>query len=604
MSEVSLNIKNGMAIIKAKVRLMPKSCGVYQMLDAAGKHLYIGKAKVLPKRVVSYANIAKLPNRLKRMVSQIANIEWILTRTESEALLLEASMIRSKKPPFNIALRDDKSFPYIMIEKGHDFPRITKFRGKLKKGNLYFGPFASAGSVNETISELQKIFLIRPCSDQFFATRKRPCLQYQIKRCSAPCVGKIKKEDYAISIKEVIEFLNGRSSSVQKLLISQMEECSEKMEYEKAASLRDRIKILTQIQSKNILTNHNLQDADIITVAQGKENSYGIQVFFVRVGRNYGSKMYYFDDLEDMKQDELLGSFITQFYSHSVVPKEVIVNILPSDSEVIADAYNLNFRVTKTGAVKDLVEFAVENTKEALKRHEIERMKGDANFKNLQKLLDLDKEVKRIEVYDNSHTFGQDQVGCMVVATPAGFDKNSYRVFNIKSAQKHDDYGMLREVLSRRCKALDEQNYPQLMVIDGGKGQLSVVMEVLAGFGIDDIKVVAVAKGEDRNAGREVVYCDDGRVIRLPRDDKTLHFIQYIRNEVHRFAITSHRKKRGKSTTYSKLDDLPNIGPKRKKLLLNHFGSFEAIKQASVEDLGKVEGIGKNFANKLKNMLS
>lgn len=600
MSEVSANIKNGIAIIKAKVQLMPKSCGVYQMLDASGKHLYIGKAKVLPKRVVSYANIAKLPNRLKRMVSQIANIEWILTRTESEALLLEASMIRSKKPPFNIALRDDKSFPYIMLEKGHDFPRITKFRGKLKKGNLYFGPFASAGSVNETISELQKIFLIRPCSDQFFASRKRPCLQYQIKRCSAPCVGKIMKEDYAISIKEVVEFLNGKSSSVQKLLISQMEECSNKMEYEMAASLRDRIKILTQIQSKNILTNHNLQDADIITIAEGKKSSFGIQVFFVRIGRNYGSKMYYFDGLEDMQQDELLGSFLTQFYTHSVVPKEVIVNTLPTEHEIIASAYNLNFRVPKNGAVKDLVEFAVENTQEALKRHEIERMKGDANFKNLQKLLDIDKEIKRIEVYDNSHTFGQDQVGCMVVATPAGFDKNSYRVFNIKSAKKHDDYGMLREVLTRRCKALDEANYPQLMVIDGGKGQLSVVKEVLAGFGIEDIKVVAVAKGEDRNAGREVIYCDDGQVIRLPRDDKTLHFIQYIRNEVHRFAITSHRKKRGKAVVYSKLDELPNIGPKRKKLLLSHFGSFEAIKSASIEDLAKISGIGVELAKKIK----
>lgn len=603
MNQKVTKIKDSIALIRARALEMPRNPGVYQMFDAKGRHLYIGKAKDLPKRVSSYANIQKLPNRLKRMVLQIASIEWILTKTESEALLLEASMIRANKPPFNIALKDDKSFPYITIDKKHDFPRIAKYRGKINKDAMYFGPFASAGAVNQTITELQRIFLIRPCSNDFFASRKRPCLQYQIKRCSAPCVDKISKQDYAFLIKETVDFLSGRNSSVQRMLIEQMDDASNKMEYEKAAQIRDRIKVLTQIQAKNVFTAHKILEADLITVVSNNKGHVCIQVFFIRIGRSYGSKVFHFEDYAEESESKLLTSFISQFYHNKILPQEVLTNIEPEDNKILKEVLKLAIRVPKNGGAKDLVEFAVSNTEEALKRKMIEKIKSDANFSSLKKLLGIKKEIKRIEVYDNSHTYGTSQVGCMIVATASGFDKNAYRIFNIKDSKKHDDYGMMREVFARRLKALDESNFPDLVIVDGGKGQLNVVKEVFDGLGVEDVKIISVAKGENRNAGMEVVYTDNGDVIKLPKDDKTLHFIQYIRNEVHRFAITSHKKQRDKKFIKSQLDNIPSIGAKRKKDLLGHFGSVEAIKNAKKEDLLKVSGISEKTADIIKKLL-
>jgi excinuclease ABC subunit C len=599
------NIKNGVKVIKEQVGSMPQAAGVYKMYSVHDICLYVGKAKNLPKRVISYTKIDALPNRLRRMVSQVHRMEYVLTNTEAEALILEANLIKSDKPIYNIALKDDKSFPYIVIEQKHEFPRITKYRGKPKKGGVYFGPFASAGSVNETITQIQKIFQIRPCSDPFFSSRERPCLQYQIKRCTAPCVGKISKENYAVLIEDTKKFLNGDSTAIQEHLSKDMRMASEHMDYERAGVIRDRIKALAHIQAKNIFNNYQIQDTDLIVVYRNENGNCCLQIFFIRTGQNYGNKAYYFDDIEEDYLGEIIENFIGQFYQNNLPPKQIVVDrdIINGDdlSSALSDyvKYKVTIKKPKVGALKDLVEFAQDNAKNALMERERERIQNSQVLQGVANLFKLTKPIKRIEVYDNSHNFGTYAVGAMVVATPEGFQKGEYRSYLIQTPKKQDDYAMLREVLTRRLEKLNAKNYPSIMLVDGGKGHFGAAKEVMKSFGIDDIKLVCIAKGVNRNAGREHFYTDDQDVFQLPKGDKTLHYLQTIRDEVHRFAITAHRKKRSKDIKKSSLDDLAGIGAKRKKALLNYFGSVAAIKAASVDDIIKVDGISRKMAESI-----
>jgi excinuclease ABC subunit C len=609
MIEINGGIKNGIAILKEKIANMPCCPGVYQMLDQNKKHLYIGKAKNLPKRVVNYTHIERLPNRLRRMVSQIHDIEIITTKTEAEALLLEASLIKSLKPVYNIDLRDDKSFPYIVIEKNHEYPRITKFRGKLAKNQEYYGPFASAGKVNETIVELQKMFLIRPCSDSFFASRERPCLQYQIKRCSAPCVEKISQPDYTHSLQMVRDFLSGKSSDIQKELTKLMEKYSSNFEYERAAEIRDRIKLLTQMQAKNIFHEHKIKDADIIASFKDSDKTC-IQIFFIRGGKSFGNKAYFPANTSELDNTEIIENFIGQFYQKNPPPLNIIIEEeLPNKQlieEALTELYKTQviIRIAKTKEQKDLIDFVLDNAKEALRNKEHEALKYKRLLNNIAKLFALKSTPRRIEVYDNSHIQGQNSIGAMVVFKSTGFDKNSYRKYKIKTTQIGDDYAMLREVLTRRLKKLEPDNYPDLLLIDGGKGQLSIARQVLEEFNlVDSIKIVAISKGPNRNAGREYFHTLNDEPFQLPRDDENLHFLQLLRNEVHRFAITSHRKAREKNVYKSQIDDLPGIGPKKKKAILNYFGSFDALKEARIEDIIKIDGISHKIAKKIYDYL-
>ncbi len=599
------NIKNGTKVIKEQVDSMPQAAGIYKMYDAHNICLYVGKAKNLPKRVISYTKIEALPNRLRRMVSQVSRMEYMITKTEAEALILEASLIKSDKPIFNIALKDDKSFPYIVIEQNHEFPRITKYRGKPKKGGIYFGPFASAGSVNQTITQIQKIFQIRPCTNDFFAARTRPCLQYQIKRCTAPCVGKIEKNEYAVLVDETKKFLNGDSTAIQHHLSKDMHQASEKMDYERAAIIRDRIKALSHIQAKNIFSNYQIKDTDLIALHRNDNGNCCLQVFFIRTGQNYGHKAYFFDDVEEDYLGEILETFIGQFYQNNLPPKQIVIDREIVNGDDISSAltdyikYKVTIKTPKIGALKDLIEFAQDNAKNALMERERQRITNAHQLQAVANLFKMTKQIKRIEVYDNSHNFGTYAVGAMIVATPDGFQKSEYRSFLIQTPKKQDDYAMLREVLTRRLEKLNSKNYPSLMLVDGGKGHFGAAKEVMKSFGINDIKLVCIAKGVNRNAGREHFYTDDQDIFQLPKGDKTLHYLQTIRDEVHRFAITAHRKKRAKDLKKSTLDDLPGIGAKRKNALLSYFGSVAAIKAASVEDIIKVDGISRKMAEKI-----
>jgi excinuclease ABC subunit C len=604
-----ISVKKGIEIIKAQVATMPKAPGVYRMIDHEGKILYVGKAKNLPKRVISYTRIEQLPNRLRRMVSQITTIEVITTQTEAQALLLESSMIKALQPRFNIALRDDKSFPYILIDETHPYPRITKYRGKKMEGGTYFGPFASASSVKDTITELQKLFQIRPCSNSFFESRDRPCLQHQIKRCSAPCVRKVTEEEYRGLIEQTKEFLSGKSDKVQKRLIAEMQEASNKHEYEKAAMLRDRIQLLTKIQAKNIFSDGGITDADVLAIAKHEEQ-YCVQIFFIRGSKNYGNKTY-FPRGADSNESEVLSTAIGQFYQVAEPPKLLLVNVLPIEPQLLEEALSQlagrKVKIAKplTGSKADLVAFAFDNATRALKKYEQETSKQEELLRQIAELFGIDEDIKRIEIYDNSHISGQHAVGCMVVAGREGFIKSEYRKYIIKeNFSEADDYAMLREVLTRRLKRLTEDNMPNIMLIDGGKGHFTVTNEVLERFGVaDQIKVVCIAKGRDRNAGREWFFTDDQPPFQLPPGDSRLYYLERLRDEVHRFAIQTHRKRRSKAISFSVIERIPKIGVKRKKALLQFFGSPDAIREATVEDLARVEGVSKNLAAEIYNYL-
>ena len=601
----------GKELIRKKIPLISNSPGVYRMLDKKDRVLYVGKAKNLPNRLKSYAFDKNLPTRTERMLTLTNNLEIITTDNEAEALLLEANLIKKFKPKFNVLLRDDKSFPYIFIEKGCDWPQLSKHRGRKNKNGYYFGPFASAGSANWTIKILQKVFLLRVCNDSVFKNRDRPCILYQIKRCSAPCVNHLNKTEYSKLVKDSVLFLSGKSKSIQKKLSLEMEKSSEKMDYEKAATLRDRIKALTQIQSSQNISSTNLNNADVISVAQ-EAGKTCVQVFFYRSKQNWGNQSYFPLHDKSHTAEEVLTSFITQFYENKNVPVEIILNKKIKDLSLIKAA--LEKKEKKFISIKNpikgnglkLSKMAEKNAKEALTRKIFE---SETNNKLLNEVADkfkLDIVPRIIEVYDNSHIQGSNSVGALITFGSEGFVKKQYRKFNIKNKELNagDDYGMLKEVFQRRfSKIIKNKKHmdltiPDLVIIDGGKGQYSVGRKTLDEYGFHDIPIIAIAKGKNRNKGDETFF-HQGSIVKLNKREPLLFFLQRLRDEAHRFAISSHRMKRKKNLTKSLLDQINGIGRSRKKALLNYFGSAKAVESASFNDLKKVEGIENFVAKKI-----
>lgn len=601
------SLEKGAQIIRDFANNLPVTPGVYRMLAENDDVLYVGKAKALKKRVMSYANVNKLPSRLQRMVAYTVAMEVVHTHTEVEALLLESNLIKKLKPRYNILLRDDKSFPYILVTGDHDYAQITKHRGARKAKGEYFGPFASAGAVNRTIDTLQRAFKLRNCSDSVFANRKRPCLQYHIKRCTAPCVDMVGKEEYAEQVDQARRFLNGESAAVQEHFAQKMEQASQNEDFEKAAEFRDQIKALTSVQTQQDINLEGIGDVDVVSLAQTEGRSC-VQVFFFRGGQNFGNWSYFPRHNADDIAEDIMSIFISQFYNSKPVPKQVFVSHNPTDKELLEEALSvrrdgLKIEISKParGKRKRLMEFVSRNAEDALKRNISERASESRHLKAVAELFDLDSPPKRIEVYDNSHISGTNMVAGMVVAGEEGFIKNAYRKFNIRDAAAADDYGMMREVMERRFGLAlkegvqpDDESWPDLLLIDGGKGQLSAVKETLEELGVyDKLAVVAIAKGEDRNAGREEFFIDGKPSFKLPVNDSTLHYLQRLRDEVHRFAIGAHRTRRKNDISKSPLDQIEGIGAKRKKALLQYFGSAKAVAGAGVQDLMQVEGISK-----------
>ena len=608
------SLERGAEVIRGYARNLPEKPGVYRMLDAKGDVLYVGKARALKKRVVTYSHVMKLPNRLKRMVSETITMEFILTNSEVEALLLESNLIKNLKPRFNILLRDDKSFPYIMVTNDHDFPQVKKHRGLRGEGGEYFGPFANAGAVNHTIDLLQRVFKLRNCTDSYFAARKRPCLQYHIKRCTAPCVGKIGKEDYARNVEQARAFLSGQSRALQDDFRAKMEDASEAMDYETAAEYRDKIASLSSVQVHQDINIEGLNDLDVIAFHQ-REGKTCIQAFFFRGGQNFGNRAYFPRHDSDVAPQTVMASFLAQFYEGKSIPPEIVVGVMPAERELLEQALamrdkrgrRISIARPQRGQRKRLLDFVEKNAKEALARHLLER-KGEAELlEGVAGLFAMEAVPERIEVYDNSHISGTNMVGAMVVAGIEGFRKGAYRKFNIRQAEAADDYGMMREVMARRFgRAIKDEidrgseEWPDLLLIDGGLGQFNAVKEILQELGVwEDLTVVAIAKGPDRNAGREQFFVEGREAFQLPINDPVLHYLQRLRDEVHRFAIGAHRKRRSMDITRNPLDEIPGIGAARKRALLHHFGSAKAIKSAGVEDLLKVEGISRAQAEKI-----
>lgn len=586
--------------IKNLINNAPIEPGIYQMLDKDGIILYIGKAKVLRNRLKNYMG-NKLTGKTLLMVRQIANIEWVITKNESEALILESRLIRKHKPKYNVLLKDDKSFPYIVVRKDHDFPQVNKYRGKVnKEKNKYFGPFASAMEVNNALKFLQKNFKLRNCTDNYFSQRKRPCLQYQIGRCSAPCVDKISKKEYAESIRQAIMFLSGDSKKLQAKLAKEMAAHSLNMEYEKAAEIRDRIRNLSYIQLKNETTAGEALDLDALAVSESL-GTYGVTISFYRKGQFFGQKTYFFEG-EAKSREEALSSFIGQFYQNSSAPSEIILNIKIDDSELLENAISqiqnskVKILTPSRGPRKSIIVDTMEAGEKALESKIKNQSAKDEILEEIVDIFDLDAIPERIEIYDNSHIMGSSAVGAMVVAGREGFLKNEYRIYNMEN-KVGDDYAMLAEVLTRRMKKIKDgkSKAADLMIIDGGKGQLSTAKKVMDKMDMN-LNMVAMSKGVDRNAGKEIFHMLDGKEFTLDRNTKPMKYLQILRDEAHNFAINSHRKKRGKNIYFSSLDKIPGIGPTRKKALLNYFGGIEEVKNATLKDLMKVEGISKKVA--------
>ena len=609
------DLEAGVAAIREVLKTLPRNPGVYRMQDARGDVLYVGKARALRNRVTNYTQVAKLPKRLQRMVSQTRSMTIVTTRTEAEALLLEAQLIKRFRPAYNVLLRDDKSFPFIMLREDHAFPRIQKHRGarRVKKAH-YYGPFASAGSVTRTLNALQKLFLLRSCSDSFFENRSRPCLLYQIKRCSAPCVGRIGDQDYGELVEEAKQFLAGKSTGVQGRLSHQMAQAAEKQDYELAAVYRDRLRALTYIQGSQTVHAEGLGDADVFALAC-KAGTVSIQAFFIRGGQNWGHRAFFPAHTNDVPEAEVLSSFLVQFYEDMPPPKRILVDRDLADRELLEQA--LSERAERKVAIEQpvrgsrrrLMEQARRNAEEALDRRMAETTTQGKILRELADTFELTDVPKRIEVYDNSHIMGTNATGAMIVAGPEGFRKNSYRKFNIKRPETRpgDDFAMMREVLERRFARLEKEDpdrqsgdWPERLLIDGGTGQLSAVCEVMEDMGVHDVPVVGVAKGPHHGRdGREVFHLPGGREITLPPNSALLFYLQRLRDEAHRFAIGTHRAKRAKSLTTSTLDEVPGIGPNRKRALLMHFGTARAVKGAALEDLEKAPGISQAMARQL-----
>ena len=600
------DVETGALVIGRYAKMAPAGPGVYRMIDAAGEVLYVGKARHLKKRVQSYARGQGHGNRIARMVADTAAMEFVTTATEIEALLLEANLIKRLKPHFNVVLRDDKSFPFILIARDHAVPQILKHRGARSRKGDYFGPFASAGAVGRTINTLQRAFLLRSCSDAYFKNRLRPCLLYQIKRCSAPCTGEISVEDYGKLVDEALAFLTGESNEVKRRLHRLMDEASLKQDYERAASFRDRLTALSHIQSRQGINPASVKEADVFAAHQ-EAGQTCIQVFIFRTGNNWGNRAYSPRADKSLSVEEVLESFVAQFYDVKPPPKLVLLSHDIAGRRLLAEALSLRagrkIEVGKPvrGERRDLVEHALVNAREALARRLADSSSQAAIFSRLAELLDLDEAPERIEVYDNSHISGTNPVGAMIVAGPEGFIKAQYRKFNMRNEDlaPGDDYAMMREMLTRRFRRLAKVNgsaAPDLVLIDGGPGQLGAAYEVLDELGLSEIKVAAVAKGPDRNAGHERVYLKGREPLLLEPRDPVLYCIQKLRDEAHRFAIGAHRAKRKKTITASPLDEVPGIGPARKRALLQHFGSAKAVSRAGVADLEAVDGISAQMA--------
>ena len=605
-------IEAGVETIRGYVRKLPETPGVYRMLSEEDEVLYVGKARALKRRVSAYTNLSKLPLRLQRMVAQTRKMEFVHTETEVEALLLESNLIKKLKPRYNILLRDDKSFPYILITTDHDYPQITKHRGAKKRKGEYFGPFASAGNVNRTIAVMQRAFLLRNCSDNVFANRKRPCLQYHIKRCTAPCVGYVSKEEYADQLSEALEFFRGESQSILKRFSDKMQKASDDMAFEEAAKFRDRIRALSSMQVTQDINFTGMKDVDFIALYQ-REGRSCVQVFFIRAGQNFGNASYFPRHKDDETPEDIMGAFLAQFYESKPVPKEICVSQPPTDGALLEEALSgkagVKVKISKParGDRRRVIEFAMNNARNALERHMVEKTSEGRLLDGVAALFGLPERPKRIEVYDNSHISGTNMVGGMIVAGEDGFNKNAYRKFNIKHAAGSDDYGMMREVLERRFqRALKEgveiggEDWPDLLLIDGGRGQFNAVKEVLEECGVyDDLTVVGIAKGVDRNAGREKFFMDGRAEFQLPENDPVLHYLQRLRDEAHRFAIGAHRTRRKMDITRSPLDQIEGVGPAKKRALLNYFGSAKAVSDAGVTDLQNAEGISLALAQKI-----
>ncbi len=606
----------GLAVIEAVLATLPLSPGVYRMLDAKGEALYVGKARSLKKRVANYTQVHRLEERLRRMVMDTASMEIVTTHTEAEALLLEANLIKRLKPRYNIVLRDDKSYPWLMLADDHPFPQVTKHRGTQSRPGSYWGPFASAWAVNQTVNAMERLFLLRSCADTVFSNRSRPCLLHQIKRCSAPCVGRIDQEDYARLVDQARAFLSGKIATVQRELSAEMEAASERLEFERAATVRDRIRALTHVQGSGIINPASLTDADIIALWQIAGQSC-VQVFFVRGGRNNGNRAHFPSTVKSDEPADVLSAFIAQFYDDKPPPPLILTNHDLPEGDLIADALTLRagkagrrveIAVPRRGEKCQVVKHAETNAREALERRLAESAGQTKLLEGVATLFGLAATPDRIETYDNSHIMGQAAYGVMVVAGAEGFRKNAYRKYSIRSAiSPGDDFGMMREVLERRfARAQKEQeagepptDWPDMVLIDGGAGQYSAARAVLDDLGVTDVTLVAIAKGPDRDAGREWFFTADKPPFQLPPRDPVLYYLQRLRDEAHRFAITTHRAGRSKALVTSELDEIPGIGSARKRALLNHFGSARGVKQAGLDDLQAAPGISKETAKRI-----
>ncbi|MFA7440887.1 MAG: excinuclease ABC subunit UvrC [Sphingomonadaceae bacterium] len=608
------DLEAGLAAIRNTLQTLPAKPGVYRMYDAEEQILYVGKARALRNRVANYTQIQGLSRRILRMVAQTRGMTVVTTNSEAEALLLEAQLIKRFRPPYNVLLRDDKSFPFIALGGRHRFPRLSKHRGARDVNHIYYGPFASGGAVNTTLNALQKLFLLRSCTDSFMANRSRPCLLYQIRRCSAPCVGRIDEAGYAELVEDARAFLSGRSQDVQRKLADRMNAAAAVQDYEQAAVFRDRLQALTAIQgTQAINAESQTLDADVIAMAQ-QGGTACVQIFFIRGGQNWGHRAVFPSHVAGVSEDEILTAFLGQFYADLVPARQIFLDRALPEATVVADAlseragYRVTLSTPQRGHRRRLVEQAMRNAREAVERRLAEATTQLRNLEAVAALFNLNEPPQRIEIYDNSHVQGSHALGAMVVAGPEGFRKSAYRKFNMKAGDitPGDDFGMMRAMLFRRFARLEREDperqtadWPDLLLIDGGKGQVTAAVAALDDLGVEDVAVVGIAKGPDRNAGREIFHLPDGRELALPPNDPLLYFLQRLRDEAHRFAIGAHRQKRSKAMTVSTLDEVPGIGPARKKALLTHFGTTRAVKDATVEDLQKAPGISRATAEAL-----
>ena len=612
MINKSLEIKkiSGREILSRKVKSMPEKPGVYRMLGEKKNVLYVGKAKNIKKRLQSYVRPTGNNNRITKMVSLIKDVEITITENETDALLLELNLIKSHKPRYNIMLRDDKTFPYIHLSKGKLPSRLSKYRGSRNKPGEYFGPFAMEGSVKKTINIIQKAFLLRTCTDSYYQNRQRPCLLFQIKKCSGPCTNEISEKDYRLLVDDAKKFFVGKSNKIQNKLSEKMQNASKNKEYEIAAQFRDRISALANINQSDAINPQFLEDSDVFAVNK-INNKACVQVFFFRSWRNLGNKSYFPGNTEDFSENEILDTFIPQFYQNKPIPKLILVSHEIKSNSLLSKAFSkkekskITISKPSKGERRKIILHALDNAEHALKRHQINLLSNERNLLNLKETLKLEKIPKRIEVYDNSHIQGSFAVGAMIVANEEGLIKSEYRKFNIKESNTDDDFGMMNEVIKRRFGRLlknkdsDESKYPNIILIDGGKGQFSSTEKALKELGINDVTIISIAKGEKRNAGKEKLYTSRKDPYLLKPNDPTLYYLQRLRDEAHRFAIGTHRAKRNKTIKKNPLDEIPGIGLKRKKALLNFFGSARSVGQAKVDELMAVDGISQNTANSI-----